>query len=672
AIKRKLLSKRLQESIQREISILRQTSHPNITRLYSVSTTPDYFYLLLEYCQTDLNRYLKSHVLPIGVALNFYAQLRNALRFLHKNKIIHRDLKPSNVLLKDEKYLKLADFGFARTLLVNDMASTICGSPLYMAPEILRGDNYDAKADLWSIGAVFYEILFNSPPFKARNHIELLKKIDQTNAISFPSADSRTDSDHSTRPIPIIRRGSNSGDRNHGFALDQQNLNDMKDLIQGLLRRNPMERISFQDFFAHPCFMKHAHATPIDSPQSLKFNSASPLPRTPLFPMMLERSVSLSSQESLDGPRRAANPNNHTSSPVDSPDLHGDDAVSFVIRGDAPHGGAGFGSSLKVNNSLKSASIASKKSSGAGSVKSNASSGSQSIKIPVAGPTGGILMIEPPFPGYDVDPDIFSDLIRDFKGADPAQNLSPQDPVFDPTRLETLALQPDASGSSSGFKSSEEFVKISANDHHIRQPPFLTTLQGHIFEPSMLSEIGLPLPAIGNELDPMLHLIAVRAFAVQTLADNLRLVNLYLTALGLYKLGIDISAARPCRDAPEASSAELEREETHTRLVAFIQRNFEYCVEQGNMLCNGQEETEAAAENVIYSRALELAQSAGENELAGHSYAACQIAYEQGIVLLEALLDAPAAISSDETREVVEKLVKGLYTRLEVIKEKQE
>ena len=64
------------------------------------------------------------------------------------------------------------------------------------------------------------------------------------------------------------------------------------------------------------------------------------------------------------------------------------------------------------------------------------------------------------------------------------------------------------------------------------------------------------------------------------------------------------------------------------------------------------------------------AEAAGENELAGHSFASCQVAYEQGIVLLEALLDVPDAVSSDETREAIEKLVKGLYTRVEVVKEK--
>jgi len=66
------------------------------------------------------------------------------------------------------------------------MAETLCGSPLYMAPEILRYEKYDAKADLWSVGAVLYEMAIGKPPFRAMNHIELLKKIEHTKAIKFP------------------------------------------------------------------------------------------------------------------------------------------------------------------------------------------------------------------------------------------------------------------------------------------------------------------------------------------------------------------------------------------------------------------------------------------------------------------------------------------------------
>ena len=81
--------------------------------------------------------------------------------------------------------------------------------------------------------------------------------------------------------------------------------------------------------------------------------------------------------------------------------------------------------------------------------------------------------------------------------------------------------------------------------------------------------------------------------------DNLCLVNLYLAALGLYKLGIDIASSRGGQQGDGSSAQDA-------KIVAFIKRNFEYCVQQGDSLCNGQEEMEDSAESLIYSRALEL------------------------------------------------------------------
>ncbi|MFO0131516.1 MAG: protein kinase domain-containing protein [bacterium] len=97
---------------------------------------------------------------------------------------MHRDLKLANIL-KNNGYLKIADFGFARLLGDNDMASTMLGSPLNMAPEILNGNDYGTKADIWSIGTVFYELLFGKPPFTASNMIDLLKNI-KTKPLEFP------------------------------------------------------------------------------------------------------------------------------------------------------------------------------------------------------------------------------------------------------------------------------------------------------------------------------------------------------------------------------------------------------------------------------------------------------------------------------------------------------
>lgn len=114
--------------------------------------------------------------------------------------------------------LKIADFGFARFLPSTSMAETLCGSPLYMAPEILRYEKYNAKADLWSVGAVLYEMTVGKPPFRAANHIELLKNIEKSqDRIKFPSS----------AQVP----------------------DELKRLIRSLLKYNPTERMSFNEFF---------------------------------------------------------------------------------------------------------------------------------------------------------------------------------------------------------------------------------------------------------------------------------------------------------------------------------------------------------------------------------------------------------------------------------------
>ena len=147
--------------------------------------------------------------------------------------------------------LKVADFGFARSLPNAMMAETLCGSPsvflnalalrlprlnasppprLYMAPEILSSQKYDAKADLWSVGTVLYEISVGKPPFRAANHLELLRRIENSKGIKFPDEDPN----HQPRP---------------GEDPPQVVPPDVKALIRALLRRNPAERASFEEFF---------------------------------------------------------------------------------------------------------------------------------------------------------------------------------------------------------------------------------------------------------------------------------------------------------------------------------------------------------------------------------------------------------------------------------------
>jgi serine/threonine-protein kinase ULK/ATG1 len=155
------------------------------------------------------------------------------------------------------------------------MAETLCGSPcvlpfpsgrtyaltplirLYMAPEILRYEKYDAKADLWSVGAVLYEMAVGRPPFRALNHIELLKKIEQSKGIKFPDED------------PTSAAAKSGG----GGSEDAPVPSDVKKLIRALLKRNPIERASYDEFFGSTALAKSKFPRPQETPSVSLQNS---------------------------------------------------------------------------------------------------------------------------------------------------------------------------------------------------------------------------------------------------------------------------------------------------------------------------------------------------------------------------------------------------------------
>ncbi|PHH60159.1 hypothetical protein CDD81_2077 [Ophiocordyceps australis] len=265
------LNKKLKENLYSEIHILKALRHPHIVALHDCLESTTHINLVMEYCELgDLSLFIKkrdklithpaTHDLarkyPIApnsglhevVIRHFVKQLGSALEFLRSMNYVHRDVKPQNLLLLPSQafrnqrplhimsasrdslipvagvaslpMLKLADFGFARVLPSTSLAETLCGSPLYMAPEILRYERYDAKADLWSVGTVMYEMITGRPPFRARNHVELLKKIeDSEGVLRFP------------RETTVTQ--------------------EMKALVRGLLKKSPVERMSFEKFFSH-------------------------------------------------------------------------------------------------------------------------------------------------------------------------------------------------------------------------------------------------------------------------------------------------------------------------------------------------------------------------------------------------------------------------------------
>ncbi|XP_042427439.1 serine/threonine-protein kinase ATG1c-like isoform X2 [Zingiber officinale] len=218
------LSKKLQENLLSEVSILRRINHPNIIALYDFIQTSGRIYLVLEYCKDgDLSVYIQNHGrVPEIIAKHFMQQLASGLQVLRDNNVIHRDLKPQNLLLSTHGgnfVLKIADFGFARSLAPRGLAETLCGSPLYMAPEVMQFQKYDAKADLWSVGIILYQLVTGKTPFTGNSQIQLLQNVLKTNELHFP--------------------------------FDCNLSSECVDLCQKLLRRNAVERLTFEEFFNH-------------------------------------------------------------------------------------------------------------------------------------------------------------------------------------------------------------------------------------------------------------------------------------------------------------------------------------------------------------------------------------------------------------------------------------
>jgi serine/threonine-protein kinase ULK/ATG1 len=149
------------ELLENEIKVLKSCNNPNIIKLYDLRKTSNNFYLIMEYCnEGDLSVYVKrTQTLSERESIGFLRQILNAFKTLVKNKILHRDFKLANIL-KHNGELKIADFGFSKLLNNEDFTSTILGSPLHMAPEVIGGNEYNNKADIWSLGTVLYEMLF--------------------------------------------------------------------------------------------------------------------------------------------------------------------------------------------------------------------------------------------------------------------------------------------------------------------------------------------------------------------------------------------------------------------------------------------------------------------------------------------------------------------------------
>ena len=145
--------------------------HPNICTVYEVDDIDDQMYISMNYIEgKSLKEKLEDEPLEVDEAVGIVLQVAEGLKEAHEKGIVHRDVKPSNIMISDKGRAIITDFGLAKLSWGADLtkASTIMGTVAYMSPEQARGDDVDQRTDIWSLGAVFYEILTGKPPFKNR------------------------------------------------------------------------------------------------------------------------------------------------------------------------------------------------------------------------------------------------------------------------------------------------------------------------------------------------------------------------------------------------------------------------------------------------------------------------------------------------------------------------
>jgi serine/threonine protein kinase len=168
------------QTVIRERHILETVHSPFVVSLRFAFQTPAKFYLGLEYVQGgDLFRRMTGGgdvIAPDDIRL-YVAEIALALDYLHHAGIVYRDLKPENVLICPDGHLKLTDFGLAKRIDAEEATTTFCGTPEYVAPEMIRRERYTYPIDWWALGILAFELLFSVAPFASSNRVRLYQMI---------------------------------------------------------------------------------------------------------------------------------------------------------------------------------------------------------------------------------------------------------------------------------------------------------------------------------------------------------------------------------------------------------------------------------------------------------------------------------------------------------------
>ncbi|CAG9316511.1 unnamed protein product [Blepharisma stoltei] len=167
------------EHAKAEKRVLASLDHPFIVKLINSFQDSSCLYLTLEYIPGGelFTRLRLYHHFPNDVALFYATEILLAISYMHTRDIVYRDLKPENILIDQQGHVKIADFGFCKVIPQGERSFTLCGTPEYLAPEIIKSEGHGKAVDWWAFGILVYEMLVGNPPFYDQNPYKIYKKI---------------------------------------------------------------------------------------------------------------------------------------------------------------------------------------------------------------------------------------------------------------------------------------------------------------------------------------------------------------------------------------------------------------------------------------------------------------------------------------------------------------
>lgn len=224
--------------IMYETNVLKNLRHKNIIQFFESFESKDYILIIMEYISCgDLLSYVRRRTrIPETIAKFIFKQIIEGIQYIHSKNIIHRDIKLDNILIDLNNTIKICDFGVSKQIRTGEIISDQCGTPAYIAPEILRNNGYEGYGvDIWSAGVVLYTMLTGTVPFKAHKIEELHKLILKGKYMSISEFNNNLDNNNNT----------SSNMSNQPISSEAANL------LSSILEIDPRKRITSEGILNH-------------------------------------------------------------------------------------------------------------------------------------------------------------------------------------------------------------------------------------------------------------------------------------------------------------------------------------------------------------------------------------------------------------------------------------